>query len=572
MKYIPIIILLVTSLYAKSADFSIIIDEEFNNSLVDITQDYDRDISAVGFVKKQKEAIKHKGTAYTNAFDYLSSLSNSYGSKIELVKVNHEADIVFRKSINLSQLNEPVGILKTSQNGYIIGGYTLEGSSLILKLDSNGNTLFKKIFNEKSYNKMNKIVMLRDGGVLSVGFSLASKHSSDNPFNNGLGLNDIFITRFSDKGDILWSKKYGNSDDNRGVDAVEASDGSIMVLAQTQSNGLKSVLIMRITPHGDKIWLREYSGQKNITAYKIIELRDKNFVLSLAQEDEVGKKQVQLLKIDLYNNILADKIVNTNYATVLKDIKEYSDSKIIGVGYVQDNYDTDGVAMLLDGKFSMLAQEHFGSQEYDEFNALSILHNSQVAAAGSYTDKNSQESNMWIVKLNRDLSMAQASKKSVDFFTKLNDIFKDEIQKKQLVVKEDLSIELIDKNLYFEVGQYLLNKKQKEFLDKFSKKLLLFLHQEKEHVETLEVSGHTSSEWGGSNFSQSYIKNSKLSMKRSFETLSYIFNAQDEKNKKRLSEILKGSGLSFSKKIMFNDNEDKEKSRRVSFKIILFKK
>jgi hypothetical protein len=33
--------------------------------------------------------------------------------------------------------------------------------------------------------------------------------------------------------------------------------------------------------------------------------------------------------------------------------------------------------------------------------------------------------------------------------------------------------------------------------------------------------------------------------------------------------MIKGSGLSFAKKVVVDKNEDKEKSRRVSFKIIL---
>lgn len=58
-------------------------------------------------------------------------------------------------------------------------------------------------------------------------------------------------------------------------------------------------------------------------------------------------------------------------------------------------------------------------------------------------------------------------------------------------------------------------------------------------------------------------------MKRSFSTISYVFNTQNQETKVWLSELLKGSGLSFSKRVIVQHNEDKEKSRRVSFKIIL---
>jgi len=568
MHYILTLLLLITYLNAKQEEFSIIIDEPFNNALLDVTQDYDRKISAIGSIKSYKKSSTKKGSAYTNAFDYLSSLSNSYGSQIDLVKIDDKA-ITDRKSINLPNFSEALSVVKTPQNGYFVGGFTLKGSLLVLKLDSNGNIIFNKTFGTSNKDKMSKIILLRDGGILAVGSSNTTRSSHDKLFETGLGLNDIYLTRFSSTGTMLWSKKYGTEYDDEGIDAVEANDGSIVVLSKTQYDKFKNITIMRITENGNKIWLKHYINEKNTIAYKIIKLRDNSFVASLTQEDEINKKQIRLIKFDIQKNVLLDKVIHTSYSSVLNDIKEYSDSKLIGVGYVQDNYNTDGLAMLFDSSFSLLNQDHYGGDEYDSFNAVAILHNSQAAVVGVSTNKDSQESNMWIVKLNRDISMAQKSRSSIDLFNELSRVFKQEVAEDRIIIKEDLSIDIIDKKLYFKTGQYLLNSEQKQFLEKFSTKLLELLHKYKQSIDTLEICGHTSTEWGVSNFTNSYIKNAKLSMNRSYSTLSYIFNKQNIDTQKLLSNILKGSGLSFSKKIMLNEREDREKSRRVSFKIIL---
>ncbi len=58
-------------------------------------------------------------------------------------------------------------------------------------------------------------------------------------------------------------------------------------------------------------------------------------------------------------------------------------------------------------------------------------------------------------------------------------------------------------------------------------------------------------------------------MRRSYSVLSYIFKNQNLKTQTWLTNILKGSGFSYSKNIMKNEAEDRNKSRRVSFKIIL---
>jgi outer membrane protein OmpA-like peptidoglycan-associated protein len=44
---------------------------------------------------------------------------------------------------------------------------------------------------------------------------------------------------------------------------------------------------------------------------------------------------------------------------------------------------------------------------------------------------------------------------------------------------------------------------------------------------------------------------------------------QSEKYKELLGNIFKGSGYGFSKKVMISDTENKTKSRRVSFKVVL---
>ena len=568
MKYIILILTLISSLYGK--DFSIIIDKPFNSFLFDIVEDYDRSISAVGFSKSNANT-QVQNTTYTNAFDYLRAASSSHGSQMHLVKVDKTASIIIDKQANLSSYNEAVALVKSPQNGYYIGGYTLDGSLLVSKLNAKGDIIFNKTFGTKNHDTMSNIILLKDGGILTIGSSTTSRSSQDNIFETGLGLSDIYITRFNKYGRKVWGKKYGTEYDDRGVDAIEADDGSIIIVGTTAYDAHKNITLLRVTGNGDKIWLKHYKEKSKLTPYKIIKLRDHNFLLSVSKQNEMSKEQVRVIKFNLQNDVLMDKEIYTSYSSVLRDIKEYSDGGIIGVGYVKDTYNTNALVMLLDSTLNMTHQEHFGEQNYDEFNAVSILHNTQAAVAGINTSEDSQESNMWIVKLNRDATIVQVSTKVENFYKELNKIFKEEIDAKKIQIREDLTIEFTAKGLLFEQGVYKLTKVQEDFLVLFGKKLIPFLHTNKEFIATLEVNGHTSSEWGKKNsFTSTYLKNGKLSMNRSYATLSSLFNSQNKPTQVWLAKVLKGSGLSFSKKVTFdNEVENKVKSRRVAFKILL---
>jgi hypothetical protein len=135
MRIFIILFLLLTSLTAKSADFSVIVNKPFNDALFDITEDYDRHISAVGFSKDYKQSSSNKNNTYYNAFDYLSSIADAHGPQMHLLKIDEYADITLSKATKMSHFSEAIALVKTPSNGYFIGGYTLDGSLIILKLE-----------------------------------------------------------------------------------------------------------------------------------------------------------------------------------------------------------------------------------------------------------------------------------------------------------------------------------------------------------------------------------------------------------------------------------------------------
>ena len=576
MKLLSLLLLTLLSLYANSNNkFSVIIHKPFDAALFDITEDYDRTITAVGFSNDYKQNANPSQT-YNNAFDYLESVSSRYGSQMTLVKVNNKAEIILQKLAKLSRFNKAVAVVKTPTNGYFIGGYTMDGSLLVAKLDANANIIYSKLFGTKNYDRMSNLVQLSDGGVLAVGSSFTSRDTSDPYFKTGLGNNDIFITRFSKNGQILWSKKYGTRFDDNGIDAVEAQDGSILVVSTMASEKKREVTFMRLTENGNRIWLNQFIKSKNdenlVIPKKIIRLRDNSFVVSLIQYNQVQKEHIRLVKFDLYNNILADKEISTTYPSGLMDIKEFSNGTLMGVGYVKDKHNTDGLAMLLDSSLSLLKQNHYGGKNFDIFYALTILHNSQVAVAGVHTDNYSQEGNMWITKLNSDTTMiylTHTTTKNSDFYRQLTQLFSQEIAKKQLIITKDLHIIFTDKALYFKTGVYKLTQKQKSFLINFSHKLISFLYDNRDKIATIDINGHTSSEWRGVNFQNRYLNNEDLSMKRSFSVLSEIFRRQDTLKQHWLSSVLRGSGNSFAHTQLSKGRENREKSRRVDLQIIL---
>ncbi len=576
IRYTLLLTLFLIELLANDKKFLLTLSKPFDSVLYDVTQNYDDTITAVGFSNRYKNSKKH--TIYTSAFDFLADTSeHRFGKKGVLVNISPNGRIIYEKFANIPDFNIAVSILKTPQNGYFLGGYTLNGSLLFAKLDEDAHTLFVKKFGTKNYDRLNALVRLSDGGVLAVGSSTTSRDLYDPMFRTGLGLNDIFLTRFNADGKMLWSKKYGTEYDDSAIDAAEADDGSILVLAATTYDKHHDVTLMRIGENGNKIWLKHFKLDTFLTPKKIIRLRDGNFVAVLTQMDVDGKKQIRLIRFDLQKNLLLDKTLVNYYENELNDIKEYSNGNFIAVGKIKDRYDTDAYVTILDENFDILCQEHYGTKNYDLFHAVTILRNSDAVAVGLTTPENSQTAHMYVAKIQPDCTLAglpahkknRAHDTNADLYAALTKVYADEIADKNITIDHNLSITFIAPELLFDVGQSKLNRHQKRFLDHFCKKLVPFLQKHGDSITTLEIIGHTSSEWkSAKRFDQRYLNNMNLSLKRAYNTTHYLFEKLDPSTQKMVSKMLKNSGYSFAKKVTHDNKEDKKRSRRIVFSII----
>lgn len=552
-------------LQAQTNDFSLLLEKHYPHKLLRVVENYDRTLSAIGISHNFQNKALGKSQSYSDPFAYLRAQADQYGSRIHLVQVDQSAALLSDTSYPLKNFQEPQALLKTPDNGYFVGGTTQDGMLLLLRLSANKDILYAKEFGTKEKNTLSQLVALEDGGVLAFGSSRTTRNISEDKFQTGLGKSDLLLVRFNKHGTLVWSKKYGTLEDDYAIDALELDDGSFFVVGKSK----QQLFLTRLTQNGDKIWLKNYQYNESLSPHKLIQRRDNKLLLSASLKETQGKRQILFLLFDTEGTLLKEKRISTNYSSRLHAIKELANGHIIGVGDVQDKENTDALFAHYDQELNLVCQEHFGDASYDSFADLSILHNSRIAAVGEFTPAQSQETQMWIAKINPDCTFAQKSQQAQTLHKELENLFTEQQQQNKLTIKEDLSFDLSDKDLYFEVGEYKLTAKQKEFLDTFAPKLIEWMYKNKEKIASFEINGHTSSEWGDFDFTQRYLKNEKLSMNRSYATLSYLFLQQKPHIQEWLSKVLRGSGYSFSKKKFQKTKEDKEHSRRVSFQIIL---
>lgn len=571
MKLVIFLILILSYLHGaisefKSDDYQILIGKNFDDEALDIIEDYDYNISILGYTQDFKTTSK-QAQSFNNAFDYLHALKSNNGEQLRLIKLDESAKSVNDISFALSEYNRGTNIIKTVQNGYVLGGYTHSGQMLISRLDVNAKQSSIHKFGTANFDKLHALIKLNDGGSVAIGTSQTSRNTHDDMFVQGLGRSDVYLVKYTQNGEVRWKKKYGSQAKDIGVDGVATDDGGFILLGTSQEGKEFKLVAAKINDTGDTSWIQRFPKEGRQKAYKIIRTSRGNYLISASFENKNGQDNIRLIMIDNEGNLLWEHNYYNNANEVLKDISIDLKGNIIGVGYSQnaEQSDRDALVRYFDFKGKEIWERKFGKERQDAFNAVTLLHDNTFAIAGfskSFDDKGRQ---IWVLKLNDDGSLVKKKSKAYKgLYEALKDEFKDNTQ---IHIYKDLRI--THDGLVFKQGSSTLTSAHKSVLDDFMPRLLKVLKNYRAQIKNLQLNGYTSTEWNAPK-TQRYLKNARLSNDRAMSILDYSYTLNRVHSYHDwISQILSTDGYSYSNLIYADNKENKIRSRRVEFEIEL---
>ena len=571
MRQILLLLLLFSSLHSaisefQSDDYQVLIGKNFDDEAFDVVEDHDYNISVIGYTQDFK-TTSEVSKSFHNAFDYLKAVKSKNGEQLRLIKLNQEATIVNDINYKLTDFNRGTNVIKSVENGYLIGGYTHSGQMLLSSLDAQGNSYYLKQFGTANFDKLNALIKLRDASIVAIGTSMTSRNAKDNIFVQGLGSDDIYLAKFRSDGQLLWKKKYGTAEKDIGVGAVATDDGGFILLGISQKGKHAELMAAKINETGDTVWIKDFPKAGRNKAFKIITAPDGNHLISASHENKNGQNNIRLIKIDPAGELLWEKEFYKDANEQLHDIVFDLKGNIIGVGYSQTSSqsDMDALVRYYDKNANMIWERKFGKSRQDAFKSVTLLHDNSFAVAGfsnSFADKARQ---IWVLKVNDDGTLA---KKQVQKYHNLYEALKEEFKTEpQVHVYKDLRV--AHDGLVFKQGSSSLTAKHKSTLSAFMPRFINILSTYKSQIKNLQVNGFTSTEWNAPQ-SEAYLKNTHLSNDRAMHVLDYSYTLNNmTKHHKWLNQVLSTDGHSYSNLIYANNNENRIRSRRVEFEIRL---
>ena len=155
-------------------------------------------------------------------------------------------------------------------------------------------------------------------------------------------------------------------------------------------------------------------------------------------------------------------------------------------------------------------------------------------------------------------------------YNDLQDEFGEDLPRWGAELNRDLSLRFYNTDVLFPQGQDTLRPAFQDILADFFPRYLAIISSPTYRDDILEVriEGHTSSDWGEMPEEEAYIRNMALSQSRTRTTLAFLLGLPEVADDKPwIKSHLTANGLSSSKPVIVNGEEDEVRSRRVEFRL-----
>jgi hypothetical protein len=229
-------------------------------------------------------------------------LATNGNQNIKIIKTDSLGNTSWSKSYDHSSWDEGYFIQETSDSGYIIVG-TADSDIWLLKTDYKGDTLWTKTFGGVGFEGSQCVQETSDGGFILTGY--ANPPVSNNP-------NDLLLLKTNSIGDILWTKLYGDINDEEGTFVIETSNKELLIVGNKKVNGSLDIWVLKTNALGDTLWSKIIAGTYNDVAYSITETSIGQYLI-LGWTGSFGFSDVWLLMLEGAPLYVGEEIKNKNF-------------------------------------------------------------------------------------------------------------------------------------------------------------------------------------------------------------------------------------------------------------------
>jgi len=289
----------------------------------------------------------------------IAGWTESFGAGYEdiyVVKLDSSGNVVWTKTIGGSLTDVANSIIQSSDGGYVVAGGTLSfgagGSDMyIVKLDSSGNVVWTKTIGGSKDDVASSIIRSSDGGYVVVGYTQSFREDDSDIsddwddiyieddrdlFDGGISEDrDIYVVKLDSSGNIVWTKTIGGSKDDVAYSIIQSSDRGYVVAGWTESFGAGwyDFYVVKLDSSGNVIWTKTIGGSFLDGGGSIIRSSDGGYVIAGGTASfGAGFADFYVVKLDSSGKVIWTKTIGGRSLDAANSIIQSSDGGYVVAG------------------------------------------------------------------------------------------------------------------------------------------------------------------------------------------------------------------------------------------------
>ncbi len=264
----------------------------------------------------------------------------------------------------------------------------------LVKLDSMGEMLWERCYGGSSSEIFQALNITDDGGCIAAGRS----RSSDGDVSTNNGLEDQWVVKMSEQGDIEWEKSLGGSNTDWAYAVKDTDDGGYVVVGFTRSSngdvaghhGQDDVWVVRLSASGSLLWQRALGGTGRDSGRDVLPHADGGLTIAGWTESTdgdvsqlAGESDGWLIRLDADGTLLWEKTFGGTGSELFSSMIRTSDGGFaIGGGSNSNDGDVSGHHGGGDLWLVKLGAEPVGLTEITRGPLLSLFPNPTTGTIG----------------------------------------------------------------------------------------------------------------------------------------------------------------------------------------------
>ena len=269
--------------FASSNDSSTQVSPEYTYALAQNFNVKLEAINAAGVSRQTVKTVTIKAQMFTKFYtlsalgssgkDIITTNDGGYAvagetggtGSLNALKVDSKGNSLWNKEFPTADISAGYGLTQASDGGIVTVGANSVNTGNLFNLDVHivkfdpitGGTVWSKLIGGTKNDSGNSIEKTSDGGFIICGYSASQI--------NGNGKEDIYLVKTNALGDIQWSKPFGDTSVDRGINAKQTADGGFIVLGKEILKNKETPILIKTDASGNKTWSKFLNIDVNLS-------------------------------------------------------------------------------------------------------------------------------------------------------------------------------------------------------------------------------------------------------------------------------------------------------------------